>query len=357
MTTQNHTSFLRIFSAAAIAVLIAAILPISAIAAVPTITIKEVKPGESVTVHGSNFPKFIDFTVRMDETGNYAIGGIIVGTIHSGEGSFDGTFQIPSSLKDEPKIAIRMDGAGGWYSYNWFENKKSSGGGQNTPTPTTSTGTGVKPRIDVIGVVANDRITVQARNMPANQTFRIRIGTYANFFRDYVYAGYIESGKGGDFQFTVDLPSMKVGVDRFTIRLDSPQKFYAYNVFKNITSGTTGTTTPPTSTPVAGSCQITSKKPTTTLAKNTDFDAVWTVKNTGSSTWYTDEVDYRYVSGSRLYKYDDIYDLPGTVKPGASITIRVDMTAPANAGTYAMNWALVRSKTTLCTLPLTITVK
>ncbi|MEM5774144.1 MAG: NBR1-Ig-like domain-containing protein [Anaerolineaceae bacterium] len=351
---------MRVFSAAAIAVLIAALLPFPVFAAVPTITIKEIKSGESVTVQGTNFPKYIDFTVRMDKTGNYAIGGIVVGTIHSGNGSFEGTFQIPSSLKDQAEIAIRMDGAGGWYSYNWFENKKSSGGGQTTPTPTPGTGTSTKPRIDVIGVLANDRITVQAKNFPANQIFRIRIGTFANFFRDYVYVGTVDSGKGGDFQFTVDLPAMKAGVDRFTIRLDSAQKYYAYNVFKNVTSGVTGTTTPPTSgtsTPIAGSCQITSKQPTGTLAKNADFDAVWTVKNTGSATWYLDEVDYRYVSGSRIHKYNDVYDLSKTVKPGESITIRVDMTAPSTAGTYAVNWAIVRSNTTLCTLPLTITVK
>ncbi|MCE5208163.1 MAG: hypothetical protein LLG42_07605 [Chloroflexi bacterium] len=82
----------------------------------------------------------------------------------------------------------------------------------------------------------------------------------------------------------------------------------------------------------------------------------WKIKNTGSSNWNRSEVDYKFISGSRLYKYEDIYDLGKTVKPGETITITIDMTAPGKAGTYAMNWAVKKSSSTLYTLPLIITV-
>ena len=354
---KSFSPIARYFSVVAIAILIAAFLPFNVLAAVPTLTIKEVKPGESVTIHGSHFPAYIDFTTRMDKVGNLAIGGIVVGTIHSGTGSFDATFKIPASLINEPAIAIRMDGAGGWYSYTWFTNKPGATTATTTPMPTSVISTGSKPLIDVIGVKANDRITIQARNFPANQKFQIRIGTFANFFKDYVIAGFVNSGSGGNFQFTVDLPSMKPGVDRFTIRLDSPQKYYAFNVFKNVTSGTIGTVTTPIPTTVGGTCQIISTSPTTRLSPGEDFDAVWKIKNTGSSNWNRSEVDYKFISGSRLYKYEDIYDLDKTVKPGETVTITIDMTAPGKVGTYAMNWAVKRGSSTLCTLPLIITVR
>jgi hypothetical protein len=357
MKTKHKFAFKRYFPAIAAALLILVILPSNVTAAVPTISITDVERGESVTIHGANFPAYIDFTVRMDKRGNQALGGIVVGTVHSGRGSFDATFQIPRSLRNESEIAIRLDGAGGWYSFNWFENQPGSSGGQYTPTPQPGGSTGSKPRIEVIGVKANDRITVQARNFPAGQTFRIRIGTFANFFKDYVYVGYVDSGSGGDFQFTVDLPYMKPDVERFTVRVDSPQKYYAYNVFKNFTSGSTGSAPTPTPAPSGGHCQIISTQPDSRLSPNTDVDAVWKVKNTGNSTWYAHEIDYLYVSGSRMYKYDDIYDLGVDVEPGETVTIRVDMLAPGSAGAYAMNWAIKRGGATLCTLPLTISVR
>lgn len=352
MFSQSQSKVMRFFSAIVIAALFAAFIPQAVFAAsYPSLAITEVKSGESVTVHGSNFPKNVDFTARMDVMGNYAIGGTVVGTFNSGSGSFDIKFNIPSSLKDHQYIALRVDGTGGWYSYNWFTNKTS--GVVVTPTQTTST---LKNFIEVIGVKADDYIVVKAQNFPADQTFKIRIGTFKNFANDYVVVGSVNSGKGGSFQFSVDLPKMDKDSELFTIRLDSPEKNYAFNVFKNITGGVTAPTTGSTPNTVSGTCVV-SSSPSKTLGIREDFDAVWTVKNTSSKNWQLDSVDYKYVSGSKTHKYNDRYDLPMTVKPGETIKITVDMMAPATAGTYATNWAIVQGSTTLCTLPLTITVK
>jgi hypothetical protein len=68
-------------------------------------------------------------------------------------------------------------------------------------------------------------------------------------------------------------------------------------------------------------------------------------------------VDYRYVRGTELHKYDKIYDLDETVKSGETVKIRVDMMAPHTAGTYTTNWTLTTGGTTLCNLPVTIIVK
>ena len=39
------------------------------------------------------------------------------------------------------------------------------------------------------------------------------------------------------------------------------------------------------------------------------------------------------------------------------MTLRVDMTAPTDPGTYTTNWALVQGSTVLCSLPVKIVVK
>jgi hypothetical protein len=37
-------------------------------------------------------------------------------------GEFSATYSIPEELQGEALIAIRLDGDGGYYSYNWFYN-------------------------------------------------------------------------------------------------------------------------------------------------------------------------------------------------------------------------------------------
>ena len=354
MYTQTHPKIMRFFTAIVIAALFVALIPQAVFAAgVPSLTITEIISGVSVSVHGSNFPQNVEFTARMDVMGNYAIGGTVVGSFNSGTGSFDATFNVPASLKTAGTIALRVDGTGGWYSYNAFVNNSSS----VVVSPTIPSNTTLKNYVEVIGVKADDMILVQARNFPAKQTFQIRIGTFKNFSKDFVVAGNISSGLGGSFQFTVDLPPMQKDADLFTIRLDSPQKSYSYNVFKNVTSGSVVPGSSPTPTPVSGTCLVVSTQPTRTLALREDFDGVWTIKNTSASNWELSEVDYKYISGTQMQNNGSTFDLGVTVKPGESVTIIVDMTAPATAGKYATNWALMKGSTTLCALPLSVTVK
>jgi hypothetical protein len=93
------------------------------------------------------------------------------------------------------------------------------------------------------------------------------------------------------------------------------------------------------------------------LGTNTDFDAVWTIKNTGSKEWNMYGVDYKYMSGTQMHKFASIYDFNKHVKPGDSIKITVDMMSPSGRGVYTANWAIVEGSTTLCNLPVSIAVK
>jgi hypothetical protein len=88
-----------------------------------------------------------------------------------------------------------------------------------------------------------------------------------------------------------------------------------------------------------------------------DFDAIFTVKNTSDKNWEAAAVDLKFLSGAKMQKYADLYDLPKLVKPGESITLRVDMLAPDKAGVYVANWGLVSGSTTLCKMALGVVVK
>lgn len=224
-----------------------------------------------------------------------------------------------------------------------------------TALPTATATAKPKPLISIIGIEKNTAITIQTENFPAQEVFKIRVGPFDTFFKDYVEVGTINSGNGGTFKFTVLLPESVKDVEQITVRLDSSSGEYAYNYFKNVTSGTI----PAVATPVTNAlCELSiSPKLSTVMNPGEDFDAIWTIKNISGKTWEAGTVDYKFVQGAELHKYDKIYDLSNQVKSGDKVEIRVDMLAPHTAGTYAANWALTTGTTTLCNLPITIIVK
>ena len=343
----------RLFSALMVATVLAALLPFATqAAAVPAITIVSVKPGESVTIKGENFPRNLNFTVRMDVVGKLAVGGLVAGWTNSGSGSFEATYSIPASLKHTSRLAIRLDSANGAYSYNWFDNVVVL---NPTTTPSTSSG---KAYILILAVDKDKTVTVQANRFPANQEFTVRVGPFYTFFKDGETVARVNSGEGGSFTFTVNLPASARGVELVTVRMDSVQGVYAFNAFTNV-SGGVGTPVVPTVTPVTPNtgCEIVSVSPAKSVAARADFDVVWMVKNTGSKAWISDSVDYKYISGVQMHQVKG-YDLHQNVKPGETVKIVVDMSAPSQAGTYTTHWAVVlNNATTLCKLPFTLTVK
>ncbi len=90
---------------------------------------------------------------------------------------------------------------------------------------------------------------------------------------------------------------------------------------------------------------------------NKPFTATWVVRNTGWATWDINSVDYRYENGARLQVGYSIYDISATVASESKITLKVNMRAPNNPGTYNSNWVLAKGKTVICKLVIRIEVR
>jgi hypothetical protein len=105
-------------------------------------------------------------------------------------------------------------------------------------------------------------------------------------------------------------------------------------------------------------CQILSVSPAngTTMNKESDFDATWKVKNTGTKTWDENSVDFIYVSGTEMNKRPG-YDLSNSVKSGQQVSLGADMVSPKKSGTYSTTWALRVGDNEFCKMTLTINVK
>lgn len=106
-------------------------------------------------------------------------------------------------------------------------------------------------------------------------------------------------------------------------------------------------------------CVLTAVLPRATdnIVPGGDFDAYWTVLNSGTEMWTPQEVAVRYVGGTDLRKNNNSVAFNTVVRPGEKYTLGIDMRAPATAGVYQSNWAITYGKRTLCALNLTIVVR
>lgn len=364
MNALRASKLFRIFAAlAALAVLVSVFpTPVQA-AALPTFSILSVKADDSVTILTYNFPAYTLFTVRMDVVGNAAVNGIVVTQTNTGAGgSFQETYRIPAELRGKSQVAIRLESPStGYFAYNWFNNNTSSTipGTGTTNNPSNPAFAPKGPYLRIVGVDANKSVTMDAFNLPTYTDFKVRVGPFYNFWKGSEIVATINTGAHSDFRFTVNLPGSTHDVSWVSVRIDSTSGgYYAYNAFKNVDASISTPVPTGGSTPVVtGACSVTASSPSSSIAKNAEFDARWTVKNTSDTKWELGQVDYKYLSGTKMHKYNNLYDLPKTVKPGESITIIVDMVAPQYSGWYSTSWGIVRGSTVLCSLPLTLHVQ
>jgi hypothetical protein len=201
----------------------------------PYFFIETVAKDDSVTIKAHNFPANDKFTVTMGAYGKMGIGGVVVTTTDSGKGgSFTVTYDIPASLAGSNRIAIRLESpTSGYYAYNWFYNNTSTG---TPPVPPEDGYTG-SPYFFISSVVKDQKVIINAHNFPDNDKFTVTMGAYGTLGVGGVVVGSTESGDGGSFTVTYDIPASLAGSSRIAIRLQSPtSNYFAYNWFYNSTT-------------------------------------------------------------------------------------------------------------------------
>jgi hypothetical protein len=117
-------------------------------------------------------------------------------------------------------------------------------------------------------------------------------------------------------------------------------------------------TATPTATQAAYACSVTAVSPssTDTIKVDQDFDAKWTLKNTGTSTWLAGNTDIAFVDGTKMHTIGDLKDLTEDVAPNGTTSVTIDMKAPSGDGTFKTSWAVRLEGGVSCALNLTINV-
>ncbi len=212
---------------------------------IPTFEVIDVIPDQQVSIQTADFPAKQVFRVLMGRIGTRGVNGILVDQTNSGQGgSFQATYTIPPELIGQAQIAIRLESAEGFFSYNWFANQLDTANSVDTgsgPTPApTAAGTAVAPvtggtipTISILSVSKDQDVTIQTANFPAGQSFKVTMGKFGTRGVGGVAGATVNSGSGGTFQVTLAIPAELAGMDPIAIRLESPQGFFAYNWFLN----------------------------------------------------------------------------------------------------------------------------
>ncbi len=301
---------------------------------IPTFSIISIVSDSTVTIQTYNFPANVLFTVRMGEYGTLGIGGVVVAQTNSGAGgSFQETYTIPDSLKGKDRIALRMDGAGGYYAYNWFQN---IGASPATPVPGGYAGI---PTFSIKAVDPGKTVTILTKNFPANKLFTVRMGAYGTKGVGGTVVATTNSGAGGAFEATYDIPSGLASAQRIAIRMDAPGGFFAYNWFWN-TSGTVATPGGPT--PIPGYSGIPTfnikavvrDSSVTIITKNFPKDLEFTVRMGAYGTKGVGGTVVATTNSGAGGAFEATYSIPAGLVGAQRIAIRMD----APGGYFAYNW-------------------
>lgn len=114
-----------------------------------------------------------------------------------------------------------------------------------------------------------------------------------------------------------------------------------------------------TKVPYTNACQVVGQLPKDyqVMHPGGDFDAVWTLKNTGKVTWTDGQFYIHYRSGTISHKQDTYY-ISGNIPVNDTVEVRADFMAPTDPGTYVSNWEVVDNVgTAFCNIYVAITIR
>jgi hypothetical protein len=207
-----------------------------------------------------------------------------------------------------------------------------------------ATNKGTIPSISVVSVVPGTVVTIETRNFPADLDFEVTIGPYGSYGIDGTLVGSTNSGKGGVFTATYNIPVELKDSARLAIRLRNPSKgYYAYNWFENIIPTPAPTKNTDTKTTLPGYVgfpeftvtEVKADKSVSVDAKNfpvkANVDVTMNVIGTFGSGGYLAKSQFTGEKG----EFTATYDIPKELVGIYMISIRIQDPV---SGYYGINW-------------------
>ena len=94
------------------------------------------------------------------------------------------------------------------------------------------------PTFSITSVVTDTTVTIQTANFPANQNFVVTMGPFGSKGINGIVVATTNSGAGGSFSATYNIPAQLKGSYQIAVRLQTSHAypFFAYNWFYNNTA-------------------------------------------------------------------------------------------------------------------------
>ena len=93
------------------------------------------------------------------------------------------------------------------------------------------------PIFSVTDVERNLAVGIETDNLPAGQTFTVKMGKFLTRGIDGIEVGTLDTGEGGVLKSTFTIPKELADLPRIAIRMDSDDGYFAYNWFWNNSTG------------------------------------------------------------------------------------------------------------------------
>jgi hypothetical protein len=201
------------------------------------------------------------------------------------------------------------------------------------------------PTFAITDVTVDDTVTIQTQNYPANETFTVRMGNFGTLGVGGIVVGSFDSGGGGSFSVTFDIPDALHGRSRIAIRADSSDGFFSFNWFWNNTSSSSGSNTETstethTHTPSAQGIptftiiDVSRDENVTFQTHNFPSNQTFTVRMGRFGTLGIGGIEVGSFNSGDGGSFDKSFTIPDALKGLQRIAIRAD----SSQGFFAFNW-------------------
>ncbi|MCL4804053.1 MAG: hypothetical protein KJ046_07135 [Anaerolineae bacterium] len=196
------------------------------------------------------------------------------------------------------------------------------------------------PTISITSVVTDQTVTVQAHDFPANQNFVVTMGPFGTQGINGIVVATTNSGAGGSFSATYNIPDQLKGSAQIAIRLQTSHAYpyYAYNWFWNNTtgSGAPGGTPGYSGVPTFSIVSVEAGKTVTIQTGNFPANQVFTVTMGPMGTQGVNGIVVGTLNSGAGGALKATFNIPAQLASAYQIAIRAQ-TAHA-APYYAYNW-------------------
>jgi hypothetical protein len=221
------------------------------------------------------------------------------------------------------------------------------------------------PSFVVVSVVPDVKVTIRTTNFPANKDFVVTMGKNHTLGVGGVVVATTNSGTGGSFQATYNIPASLKGQAIIALRLQATTgKYYAYNWFANSSTpqATVGIPIPTSSIPTPSGTRTSLTPRAPGYRGYPYFGITGVIQDTSvtiSGANYPLNKDFKVLMGpygsygfggtqvatlntGSGSVFNATYDIPASVKGLGRVAIRMES---ADGAYYAYNWFFNRSTT------------